>query len=223
MYSEYEFVTAYKSYRLYITKSSSGSNGYAAVSEWKLFEDEEGTGANLLTGGVASANSVYSSYPANNAFDGDENTTWESTSSNGVKWLRYDLPEPVVARSMYLSHNNWSGERPAEFELQGSNDNGATWDFIAKFDSFLTTSLASRKASIVRNVKGKSVTADGQANTRVLIYEWGSGQLIASLSPDNDGMWSIFLTTTNPILVVHIPPTGYRPMADGPIYVSPRW
>lgn len=217
-------MTAYKSYRLYMTLNSAENQGYFAVSEWRMYEDEEGTTPNLLVGGVSSASHTEGLYPHSNAFDGNESTTWESTyTPPSPKWLRYDLPEPVVVRSIYISHNRWGGERPKNFQLQGSNDDGKTWDLIAAFRNFLSTSVASRKSSLVRNIMGKSLLDDGTPVPLVRVYSWNSGQLLDEIVPDQNGSWEYYLWGPEKLLVVQYPPEGYRPIADGPISILPKW
>ena len=218
-------MAAFKSYRLYMTKNVSGTQGYFAVTEWRMTADEQGEGANLLVGGTASASHTNStSYAPANAFDGNPNTTWESPSTpNMAKWLRYDLPEPVEARSIYVSHTQWVGEGPQDFTLQGSNDAGVTWEDIAVFRGFLVSGVTRKTSSIVRNVRGTSVLADGRPASQVRLYSWVTGELIVVLTPSSTGAWSIALQYVDRLLVVHIPADGYRPLADGPIDVFPSW
>lgn len=218
-------MAAYKSYRLYITRSARGDQGYFAVSEWRMYEDEEGTTPNLLVGGVSSASHSNSSYPHHNAFDDNESTTWESTSTpSAPKWLRYDLPEQVEVRSIYVSHNTWSNERPRDFIVQGSNDDGETWDDLAVMKDFLlTTGPNGRFASMVRTIAGRSVLSDGAPALLVRIHDWNSGNLLAQMTPDVDGYWGINIFQSANVMVIHIPPEGYRPLVDGPISLKPKW
>lgn len=217
-------MAAFKSYRLYMTKNVAGNQGYFAVSEWRMTADEEGVGANLLVGGTASASHSYSGYAPANAFDGNPSTTWESTSSPSMaKWLRYDLPEPVEVRSIYVSHTQWPSEGPQDFTLQGSNDDGVTWEDVVVFSGFLVSEVTSKTSSIVRNVRGTSVLADGRPASQVRLYSWVTGGLIAVVTPSSTGAWSFSLPRAELVLVVHIPAVGYRPLADGPIDVYPSW
>lgn len=215
---------AYKSFRLYITRNSGGGNGYMAVSEWRMYEDEEGATPNVLVGGVASASHTNGSYVPANAFDGVEDTTWESTSISGDKWLRYDLPEPVMVRSIYVSHNRWTGERPRDFKIQGSNDDGASWDDLTEMKDFLLSSgPAGQFATMVRSITGRSILHDGRPAIRVRIYDWNTGNFLVQVTPDEDGYWGFNMYQTAPVMLVHVPPEGYRPLADGPITLKPRW
>lgn len=217
-------MAAFKSYRLFMTKNVSGNQGYFAVTLWRMTADEEGVGANLLVGGTASASHTNGSHVPANAFDGNPSTTWESPSTpNRAKWLRYDLPEPVEVRSIYVSHTQWAGEGPQDFALQGSNDDGVTWEDISVFSRFLVSGVTSKTSSIVRNVRGTSVLADGRPASQVRLYSWVTGELISVVTPSSTGAWSFSLQRVDQLLVVHIPAGGYRPLADGPIDVYPSW
>ena len=213
---------AFKSYRILMTLNASGNDGYFAVDEWKMYEDEEGMGASIFSGGAASASSVTGSSVAANAFDNNESTYWESQSTPGSKWLRYDLPAAVVVRAFYLSQKALVGERPQNFELQGSND-GENWFSLAAFIGFFSGSETSKKTSLVRNLQGTSITSDGEPNQNVFIYDWKTGAFIASVAINSQGKWSFNLPTSDPVLVVHKPPAGFKPASDGPIHVAKLW
>lgn len=221
-------MAAYKSYRLHFTENTGNSNGYVTINEWQMFESEDGSSPNVLTGGVASASGSYtaSTQPIG-AFDGSPNTYWES--SHGLPhWLQYDLPQAVEARSIYILSKQYNGERPRSFELLGSND-GDTWESVCLFiDVFSDGSTSDQqnnvlRSSIVRELSGISLLDDGTTVELIRIFEWDTGKLIHSFVPGIDGHWKVVLANAKDVLVVQYPPVGYRPQADGPIVVRSKW
>lgn len=216
-------MAAYKSFRIHTTRNAGGSSGYVTINEWKMFQEEDASGPNVLSGGVASASG---SYAANtqpiNAFDGNTSTFWESSNSL-PNWLQYDLPEAVEVRSIYILSIPYPGERPNSFTIQGSNDDGATWDELAVIEQFFTGTATNRTASIVRSIAGRSILDDGSPALLVRIHDWNSGSLISQLVPDDEGYWGIHILHPVEIMVIHLPPEGYRPLVDGPISLKPKW
>lgn len=213
---------AYSSYRLNITKNTGGSAAYMSVSEWRMWETYSPalTDADFMVGGTASAQSTNGSYSPSNAFDKNSETTWESTSASGAKWLRYDLPAPRKAKALFIQHGTWTGEAPSDFVLQGSNDGGATWDNIKTYTNFLTsaTAAAGRLVSVgAVQISGKALLDNGAPATRVLIYNYATGALMATLYPGADGSFMYYPDISSEVLVVSLGPSGYRPQVEGPI------
>lgn len=222
-------MAAYKSYRLHITENTGNSAGYTTVNEWQMFESEDASGPNVLTGGVASASSSYSGNTIpSGAFDGSPSTYWESSGGGLPHWLQYDLPEAVEARSLYILSRQYNQERPRSFELLGSND-GDNWETICVFvDVFSdgntgTPENNELRASLVRELSGISLLDDGTPVELIRIFDWDTAKLLHTLVPGSDGRWKISLADTRDVLVVQYPPLGYRPQADGPISVRSKW
>ncbi len=63
------------------------------------------------------------------AVDGDENSKWLTFASSG--WLRVNFGSAVVVKRYALTSANDAPERdPRDFQVQGSNDGGASWTTI---------------------------------------------------------------------------------------------
>lgn len=208
-------LAAYTRYRIYVTKASAGSKGWTAINEFGLFEDSDHLGPNLCTGAIVTASHQNATYVAANAIDGNPSTAWESDSSATDKWLAVQLPEAKVVRSFYLSQTTWAAETPRDFLIQGSND-GTNWTTLAEFVDFATGNY-SGYTSINLSIGGVSKLDTGDPSLRVLVHNWTTGQLVASIIPAADGAWNYRPRSMADLLVTHIGPSGYRPISDGPI------
>lgn len=212
-------VLAYSSYRFYITRAA-GSD-YKAISELRGYEQRQGAGLDIFQGGSYSASSTQGSYVPSNAFDGNNNTTWESTSSKSPAWLRIDLAGgvPKVLRSFSLEHFTWLNELPSDFVIEGSNDGGVTWTPIAgitEFDKKTTTTGGLYNIGII--LAGRATLQDtGQRAVRVLIHDWLDASFVVQVIPDSDGFWMYRPSLYRDVLVTYIGPAGYRPLSFGPI------
>lgn len=218
-----ELLIAYKSYRLLMTRSVGNNNGYFAISEWKMWEEASVLGTNILQGGTITASHTNAGFVAANAVDGNAETTWESTNVNVTKWIRYDMPAPKVVRTIFLQHKTWPAEAPADFEIQGSNDDGQTWITVKAFVNFLTNGNAAtgRAHSFTINaIAGVAKLSDGRPCNRVLVHDWASGRFLGYVVPDPTGKWSFLAEVGDDMLITCIGPNGYRPASDGPITPS---
>lgn len=215
-------LAAYSKYRIYVTRTSStpsGAPGYCTINEFRGFESGDGTGANLFTGGTASASSVYSSQAAGLAFDGNATTYWESDQAgSSFRWLRYDLAAAVVIRNFYLSSTTYSNEVPRDFMIQGSND-GTTWTTLFQVIDWVTTTVAKTESMRVDLlVSGTSLLDTGASATKVFIHRYSDGVLVGSVAPNpTTGAWQYRLQSADPLMVTHTGPSGFRPISDGPI------
>ena len=208
-------LAAYTRYRIYVTNNAYGTKGYVAINELGLFEDADHLGPNLCTGSVVTASHQNGTYVAANAIDGNASTVWETDGSATDKWLAVQLPEAKVVRSFYLSQTIWAGETPRDFLIQGSND-GTNWTTLAEFVDFATGNYTGY-TSINLSIGGVSKLDTGNPSLRVLVHNWTTGQLVASITPAADGAWNYRPRSTADLLVTHIGPSGYRPISDGPI------
>ena len=123
----------YRYYRLLIA-ANNGDTSWSGVLELELREAVGG--ANVATGGTASA-SAFASSP-DLAFDGlfTSGNGWNVQNSNSWPiWLQYDFGEGVTRRVVeyrvgsYNTTNSTSARSSRIWELQGSN-NGSTWTTV---------------------------------------------------------------------------------------------
>lgn len=212
---------AYRYYRLTFSKNSAATLTYYTINTLSLFASIDGTGTDLARAGVVSANGNYSaSTLATNVNDGNDSTFWESSdrvAAGSLAMLTIDLGAAYVIRSLRIISTQYPNERPRDFRLEGSTD-GIAWVEIVRFvDFMLTAGPANRLNPLWQQVRGQSRLDNGNAASRVLIYNWSSGALLATISPDPSGNWSWPADAIDPVLVVHTGPAGYRPICDGPI------
>ncbi len=213
---------AYSKYRIYVSRTAStpaGAPSYCTINEFRGFTNGDGSGANLFTGGTASASGAYSAQTANLAFDGNAATFWESdASASGASWLRYDLASAAVIRNFYLSSTAYPGEVPRDFLLQGSND-GTSWTTLFQAFDWVATSVAKTESiRIDLSVGGTSLLDTGVGSTKVLLHRYSDGVLIGSAAPNTvTGQWQYRLQNNDQLLVTHLGPSGFRPVSDGPV------
>lgn len=118
----------YRYYRLYITANSGGA-AYTALSNLELID---ATDLDITTGisGNASASSNYPGEIPAHAFD-DATSPWVTNDGLAIpSWIKIDLKQLGVVASFAITSQSGSPERaPANFELQGSNDN-SSWTTV---------------------------------------------------------------------------------------------
>lgn len=91
------------------------------------------TSTDAATGGTASADSVYSTDVAANAFDGNFNTLWRSDVTTAYHWLKYDFGAGVtktIRRLFAMSKNSSGMSLLDDYTFAGSNDN-SNWTTLA--------------------------------------------------------------------------------------------
>lgn len=94
-------------------------------------------GPNVATGGTASASSqLTGTTGAENAFDGNVNSRWESASNAGPHWLMYQFAAPVdiVELALRPFGSTSPSTPPGSFTLQSSDD-GLAWNDVANFEN----------------------------------------------------------------------------------------
>lgn len=220
-------LTAYSKYRLLITRTSNsgaGTPGYVTVNDFDLWTtmDRSDTRLGATAGATFSASGQYGGQAPGLAFDGNASTYWESDNVGASsRWLRIDLPSAVTVRSFYINSTSYPGEIPRDFNLQGSND-GTTWVNLFTVVDWVTTATVRAGQYFATNLSlsGTSVLDTGVGASRVLVHDWTTGALLATVYPDvATGAWFHRLSLPNPVdvLITHIGPSGYRPLSDGPV------
>ena len=204
---------AYRYYRLYVMKSQDNST-YKSVEEFSLYETLDGSSTNLCLGATATASSIQSSaFAASKAIDGRSNTCWESSTSDTPEWLQVKLPVEKLVRRFSFNVVTFVPEGPEDFKVQGSHD-GLVWvDLYEEIGNKLP--LVSKPLSIT--VGGFSKIDTGNPSSKVLVFDWVTGDKIRAVTPRADGSWTCQLVNLNEVLVTHVGPSGYKPQSDGPI------
>lgn len=220
-------IVAYRYYRLVLRKNSNtnqNGNIYFSINEFGLYADSDHSGPNLCVGATATAQDQYTAdLGPENTIDGNAATYWESAilagSSGGgnTKWFKVDLGTPMEVRSLYLSSTIYVDEVPVDWDLQASNDD-ATWVTLREFRNWTAPGVAkSDYADLTMVVGGVSKLDNGQRSSRVLVYDWLTGELLKSIVPESNGSWKYQPSTMRDVLVTHIGPSGFKPLSDGPI------
>ena len=211
---------AYKSFRLHINRVVDGYFTYGAtVTEWMMWDSEDAANraSDFLHTGTASALYSEGSNTPANARDGSTTSHWSSRAQwDPETWLRVDLATAKVPRRMAISSLQSNGSSIRGFTLQGSNDDGATWEDIAVFPDFLAA-MGTRTVVLTRTFGGRALLADGQAASRISIHRWDTLQLVDTIYPSVDGSWKWFAPEKTDYLVTFFGPPGYRPIAEGPV------
>jgi hypothetical protein len=214
-------LTAYSKYRLYVTRTPSsavGAPSYVTVNTFSGFANVDGTGTDLFVGGTASASSTYPSAVASRAFDANSSTEWSSQSELAPQWLRIDLASPVVVRNLYLAATANANEVPRDFRIEGSTD-GTNWTTLVEVQDWVvsaTTKTEGFRADLL--LAGTSLLDTGVGCSKVFVSRFDNGQVLGEVVPNAvTGAWSLRPQYSGSVLVTHIGPTGYRPMADGPV------
>ena len=119
----------YLHYRLLI-EAYGGSSGAIILNELELRATPGGP--TIATGGTPFASSTSGGRPAGNAFDGVQNSFWQSRlTPQFPEHIGYTLPEPAeISQYALRKYFTANASTPSAWKLQGSND-GATWDTLA--------------------------------------------------------------------------------------------
>lgn len=216
-------LTAYSKYRLYFTRTSTSDANlpyYGVVNAFRGFANGDGSGSNLLTGGTATASSVYSNLYASNAFDASDSSYWEAgNQSDPFQWVRIDLASPVTIRNFYVS-SQLASEVPRDFKIQGSND-GTNWTDIVVVVDWVTSAMAKTESwRIDLLLSGTSLLDTGGGASKVFVHKYSDGELIGVATPHaSTGVWSVKPQFAGEVLITHVGPSGsgFRPVTDGPV------
>jgi hypothetical protein len=117
-------MAAHTYWRLYITEA----NGATAVDIAELEMRTTVGGANVCTGGTATASSSNGAQTADKALDGSisSTNTWQTSSFPTLPvWWKYQFAAPVDIVEVILKTGTFSAYFPKSLELQWSDDNSA--------------------------------------------------------------------------------------------------
>ncbi|MFC3032195.1 discoidin domain-containing protein [Pseudoalteromonas fenneropenaei] len=127
---------AYLSYRINISKNKN-NDGLVQLSGIQMvgpkFASRDHT--NFVAGTASARNSIGDGENQDKAFDNDPTTKWldhndwkGAPSETDPSWLQMDFTTPVAVNALAITSANDAPERdPENFNLQASNDGGATW------------------------------------------------------------------------------------------------
>lgn len=104
--------------------TTDGSTAQFGIQEIEFKQTK--TGADLATGGTASASTEESGQPASGAFDNTIGGAWFSTTAADGQWIKYAFPAPVEVRYLtIMGSQSRTTTSPASFSVQWSDDNTA--------------------------------------------------------------------------------------------------
>lgn len=223
-------VIPYSAYRILVHASVAGDGaGYCEVAELELFPGNSVDGSSLLTGGEASASSTYGgAYTPDSAFDGSTGSGWSSAYNDVIgSWLGYQLPAQVPVGAMRITASAIN-HAPSEVTLQGSNDEGVTWTDIRRF-TFEYSQIGGIGpyqwvgSVLPYTLAGVAKVSGGGPASAVRVYDWVTGRHIGDAEVSIDGTWEFEAPpASEQYMVVVIGPTGYRPVAHGPLVAEIR-
>ena len=128
----------YLYYRLYITDFSRNSGDHQTFQNIARFLVIGDGGVDMagIYGVSFTANTESEGSPAANAFDGSQNTLWESDwqgAPDTTGWVQVELDKPRAAVGFILYTRIDQRDYPHEALIQGSND-GEAWDTLLTLD-----------------------------------------------------------------------------------------
>lgn len=209
-------ILLFKYYRLYITKSAAGGNGYMSMNTFSMFETNEST-TDLCIGAIATASSnINANSDASKAIDGNPSTYWETTSTAGDKIFTVELPVAKKVRKLIITATNYQSEMPSNFIFQGSNDN-INWTNLKSVTRGTFNNVNSYIELLSTVVGGKSVLDSGDSSLKVILYNWQTMQYLIHTTPNASGDWFLYLNDASDLLITHIGPSGFQPSSDGPV------
>lgn len=228
-------------FRLYITRTESPSTPGTATTDVameSLVLSATSGGAQLMTGGTASASTLYSgAYPASYGFTSATDYWYSQAGLAPPHWLKYDLGAGNTATPRFLKMTPYSPASiggyhpyfPVNFELQGS-DNDSTWTTLAAFTDLRWVPgsrwYAGNGTTLVLNipighrVAGNSTHSDGDPTRAVVAFDWATGAWIETMTPDDAGDFSSNFVGPDDVGLLHMGDSGYQPVTDGPITPS---
>lgn len=207
---------AYKHYRILVSKVRGGT--YLTINTIAMFEFEQNDNLNILVGSTATARSNYDAInnPPSNVLDGNTSTYWASQLLSGStqEWISFELPTAKVVRKFIITSQSYTAEAAKDYKIQASQD-GIEW--ITIYKEIENTVEPINRVIFLGHITGVSKNSTGSPNDRVLVSDWGTGELIESIAPNADGAFYCYPQTDIQLMVTHIGPSGYQPKSDGPI------
>ena len=155
----------------------------------------------LNTKAVSSGNET-ADFPANKANDGSLSTRWSSTTTNGQKWLSFDLGEVKTIGSVVVE---WERLNATRYSIQKS-DNGTDWTNIKEFTKLpgkfrdiinLDTKVQTRHLRLlIEQYNAEGANRDGQVITwnNVSVMEF---EAYAEPLPDETPVVPVYNPDTN--------------------------
>lgn len=207
----------YQYYRVLISKTR--SEPYCSLNTVKLYEGASTSSTDVAQGSIVTASSFYSTGTEPFNVLSSSSNWWSSkvhTSTEGAlpQWVMLELPTPKVVRTFTISCTINAAEAPKDYKIQGSND-AITWVDIYEETGNITELTITRYLSV--SVSGMSKLDTGDISVAVFVRNWSSGRLIKKVKPNNDGSWKVGLSSTEPVIITHVGPSGYEPITDGPV------
>lgn len=156
--------TKYKYYRLTITdfRRSGTQQQFANIAEVMLCNEDLVNLCPITLGMVYTANSYYGSSTPDKAFDGSKSTLWESNWNSGkeyTNWIKAQFPAAVAISYLgIVSRQDTYNDYPAEFKLEGSNDDETYTELLSVSDITEWTG-GEEKMYAIKDASSGAVTA----------------------------------------------------------------
>jgi len=117
-------MAAHVYWRLLVTYNNGGN----AVGLQELDMHSTASGANVATGGTATASETYSGLSPANAFDGNASTIWGTASQISGAWIQYQFASAtsIVEYAITTRNDGYWNQVPMRWQFQYSDD-GTTW------------------------------------------------------------------------------------------------
>lgn len=117
-------MAAHVYWRLLVTYNNGGN----AVGLQELDLHSTAGGANVATGGTATASETYSGLSPANAFDGNTSTIWGTASQISGAWIQYQFASAtsIVEYAITTRNDSYWNQVPMRWQFQYSDD-GTTW------------------------------------------------------------------------------------------------
>ena len=135
-------MAAHSYWRVHITTN----NGASRTSIGQLEMASEDGGTNLCTGGTIIFDAENGSYPATNAFNGNNANLWANATAN-PHWLGYQFAAPVDIKEVRM-WNPASTECPKNYTIEHSDD-GITWTLAEAYTEYQATSATAAKVHTI--------------------------------------------------------------------------
>lgn len=221
-------MAAYRFWRLMVMQINNGGNPhYCIIGEMELHATVGGVDI-TTPGTVITANSRYdASRDEHKIVDNNTATYWQSGDSmvgpSRPASVIFDLGSAVELAEYTITCQNTTFTCPSRFSLQASSD-GAVWPAfqqdVADQTGWQLGETRTFKVIFPSAISGTAKLDTGVAASRVLAYQWDAPYaFVGSVVPNVSGEWALTggVVKGVPLLVVTTGPSGYQPIAHGPI------